>query len=359
MSGKRGQVAVALLAALVGVLIGAALVWGWLARHTPAGEANVVSCPTSAPPVSKQGQDAIIAAVARVGPAIVNINTLVRAGVGDAAGEGSGVIIDSAHGYVLTNAHVVRNTSRLVVQLTNGRSYNARVVGSDPLTEVAVVQIPGGKDLPPAATLGNSEALPIGAWVIAIGNPYGFQHSVTVGVLSAKDRSIRAPNQVMLQDLMQTDASINPGNSGGALVDLSGNVVGIPTAMIPEANGIGFAVPINVAKQVAERLIKTGAMPWLGISHKPLEPREVEVLAPPGGRGSIVEEVVSGGPADRAGILRGDVIIRVGDLAVKTPQDVGSAIRSHDAGDRLPITVWRDKHEVRLEVTLGAVPPNL
>ncbi len=275
-----------------------------------------------------------------------------------AKGQGSGVIIDSGRGYILTNAHVVKDTSRVVVQLSNGHSYDAHVVGSDPLTEVAVVQIPGGKDLPRAATLGDAEALPVGAWVIAIGNPYGFQHSVTVGVLSAKDRQVPAPNGINLQDLMQTDASINPGNSGGALVDLSGNVVGIPTAMVPQAHGIGFAVPINVAKQVAEHLIKSGAMPWLGIAHVSLSPRDVERLSPPNQRGSLVKAVKSGSPADRAGLQPDDVILRVGYRDIRNASDVGTAIRAYDVGAKVPIVVWRKGKAVRLEVTLGSVPAN-
>ena len=200
--------------------------------------------------------------------------------------------------------------------------------------------------------------LPVGAWVIAIGNPYGFQHSVTVGVLSAKDRQVPAPNGITLQDLMQTDASINPGNSGGALVDFSGNVIGIPTAMVPQAHGIGFAIPINVAKQVAERLIKSGAMPWLGIAHVSMTPRDVERFSPPGGHGSLIRAVKSGSPADRAGLQPEDVILRVGNRDIKDTSDVGSAIRSHDVGDKVPIVVWRNGKTVHLQVTLGAVPAN-
>ncbi len=368
MRQARGQVLLVILAALVGVLIGAALVWGWMGRHSlPMDQADLVSCPTTAPPVSKEGQDAITAAVKRVGPAVVNITTRFAPNPdaspfgfsGPTGGEGSGIVIDRARGYVLTNAHVVKNATRVTVQLPSGRSYEAHVVGADPLSEVAVVRIPGGKELPVQATLGDSQAMPIGAWVIAIGNPYGFQNSVTVGVLSAKNRQVDGPSGVHLQDLMQTDASINPGNSGGALVDLSGNVIGIPTAMIPQAQGIGFAVPIDVAKQVAERLIHTGSMPWLGIQHRALEPREVQALRVPGGRGSLVVAVVPDSPARRAGFRPGDVIIRVGNREVKDTSDVGRAVRSHDAGTRLPITVWRDGREVRLDVTLGAAPQNL
>ncbi len=364
MRRMRGTAAAVFVAALLGVLVGAALVVGWMRHTTGPSDVHLMTCPTSAPPVSRQGQDAIIQAVKRVGPAVVNVTTQVQSPGDDedlpfsAKGQGSGVIIDSARGYVLTNAHVVKNTSRVVVQLPNGHSYDAHVIGADPLTEVAVLQIPGGKNLPQAATLGDPDALPVGAWVIAIGNPYGFQHSVTVGVLSAKDRQVPAPNGINLQDLMQTDASINPGNSGGALVDLSGNVVGIPTAMVPQAHGIGFAVPIDVAKQVAERLIKSGAMPWLGIAHVSLAPRDVERLSPPEHRGSLVKAVRSDSPADRAGLRTDDVILRVGFRDIHTAGDVGTAIRSYDVGAKVPIVVWRNGKALRLEVTLGAVPAN-
>jgi serine protease Do len=370
MRSRRGHSGAALLAALVGVLVGAVLVWTWMERHpTPGPGVGITVAPPgeALPPVSQAGQDAITAAVAKVGPAVVNIDTKVgpeTRGFGflqepfPRAGQASGIIIDGRNGYVLTNAHVVKNAVEMEVTLANGRTFPAKLVGSDPLTEVAVVKIPGSSNLP-QATLGSAGDLPIGAWVIAIGNPFGFENSVTVGVLSAKGRAVGGPTGVALEDLMQTDASINPGNSGGALVDLNGKVVGIPTAVIPQAQGIGFAVPVDVARQVAERMIRGGKMPWMGISHRQLSPREAKALGVPEGKGSLIVEVIRGGPAARAGLQPGDVIVRVNGKRIATVNDVGKQVRSHDAGSRIAMTVWRSGREVKLEVTLGAVPTGL
>ncbi|UCC67500.1 MAG: trypsin-like peptidase domain-containing protein [Armatimonadota bacterium] len=322
--------------------------------------------------MSRESQDAVTAAIARVGPAVVNINTLYRPVVRDPMervlreiigspsdpfpkkGQGSGIIIDGKQGYVLTNAHVVAGASSVEVNLADGRRLEATVVGVDPFSEIAVLQVPGG-DLP-TATLGRAADLPIGSWVIAIGNPFGFENSVTVGVISAKDRTLTGPNRVTLHDLLQTDASINPGNSGGALVDLNGDVVGVPTAIIPYAQGMGFAVSVDVAKQVAERLIATGKTPWLGITHQTVTPGLAEEIGLPAPKGSLVVEVVRGGPAARAGILPGDVIVRVGDREIDTARSLGFAVRSHDAGAGVPVTIWRKGRERTVEVTLGAVP---
>jgi len=365
MRRTRGAAAAVLLAALVGVLIGAALVWVWLSKQQAPTARITVAHGEALPPVSRQGQDAITAAVAKVGPAVVNIDTkVVTHGVGfleepfPGRGQASGTIIDGKNGYVLTNAHVVKDATQIQVTLADGRTFPAKLVGSDPLTEVAVVRIEGGRNLP-QATLGSSADLPVGAWLIAIGNPFGFENSVTVGVLSARGRAVGPPRGVVLQDLMQTDASINPGNSGGALVDLNGNVVGIPTAMIPQAQGIGFAVPAEVAEQVAERLIKTGRMPWLGISHKELSPKEAASRGVPSGKGSLVMEVVPDGPADKAGIQAGDVILKVNEKRVNTAKDVGKEVRAHDAGSQITVTVWRKGREQKAEVVLGEVPQNL
>ncbi len=372
--GRGSAIAVA---ALLGLLAGAVLV---LVLRRPAPESQPPRDWQAAPPavstvVDKSSQDAIVAAVAQVGPAVVNINTLFRPPPEDPlerilrrsfgiprdpfprSGQGSGFVIDGERGYILTNAHVVKGARRVTVSLADGRQFDAEVVGIDPLTEVAVVRVPG-KDLP-EATLGTTEDLAIGSWVIAIGNPFGFENSVTVGVLSAKEREISGPNGIVLQDLLQTDASINLGNSGGALVDLNGRVVGMPTAVIPYAQGMGFAVSIDIAGQVAERLIESGRMPWLGIQHRPLLPEEARQLGLPEGKGSMVFGVVSGGPAAQAGLRRGDLIVGIGDQPVNKRWDLGNAIRSYDAGQVVEVTVIRSGREVTLRVKLGAVPPEL
>jgi len=373
----RGSALAVALAALLGVLVGAVLVLTFgrvLPAQTPAAPA---AAPRQAPAggVTAGSQDAITAAVNMVGPAVVNINTfflppaqdplerMLRRSLGiptepfPRAGQGSGIVIDGERGYILTNAHVVKGAQKVTVSLADGRQFDARVVGIDPLTEVAVVKVEGN-DLP-EATLGSSADLPIGSWVIAIGNPFGFENSVTVGVLSARDRQISGENTILLQDLLQTDASINPGNSGGALVDLDGRVIGMPTAVIPYAQGMGFAVSIDTAKEVAERLIETGAMPWLGIDHRSLLPQEAKQLGLPEGKGTMIFGVAPRGPADAADLRPGDLVINIAEKPTDTSSALGKAIRSHNAGDRVDVTIIRDGKEMTVGVTLGAVPSDL
>lgn len=377
---SSGSTSTSFLAAVLGVLIGAAVVLLWVPRSPSGNSSRLKTAPAVSesayePLISEQSQDAITAAVKKVGPAVVNISTifappqedrlqrLIREQFGlprepfPRAGQGSGIIIDKNNGYILTNAHVVKGAQRVRVTLADGRQLEAKVVGLDPLTEVAVLKV-AGENLP-EATLGSTEKFPIGAWVIAIGNPFGFENSVTVGVLSAKGREIAGPNNIILQDLLQTDASINPGNSGGALVDISGKVVGIPTAVIPYAQGIGFAVSIDVAKQVAQRLIETGEMPWLGIQHRVLLPEEAKEANLPVGKGTIVFSVIPGGPAQKAGIQPSDLILQVGEHKIDAEHQLGQVIRSYNAGENVEVIVLRQGKEQKLKVTLGAVPEQL
>ncbi len=373
----RGRTLLLVLAALLGIMVGAVLVLT-LQRTQPTAPPSTHEQPLRPLPlavVDTSSQDAIVAAVQKVGPAVVNISTvflppaedplerIIRRSLGiprepfPRGGQGSGFVIDGEKGYILTNAHVVKGADRVAVLLADGRQFDAEVVGADPLTEVAVVRV-RGEDLP-EATLGSTEDVPIGSWVIAIGNPFGYENSVTVGVVSAKEREIEGPNNIVLDDLLQTDASINPGNSGGALVDLNGRVVGMPTAVIPFAQGMGFAVSIDVAEQVAERLIETGTMPWLGVRHRPLIPEEARQAGLPEGKGSMIFGVVPRGPAARAGLQPRDLIIRIGDRAIERRGDLSKTIRSYGAGDRVEVTVIREGREVTLPVELGAAPVDL
>jgi serine protease Do len=357
------------------------MVYGVLARQAPqpgelaADSAAIQRAAGLAGEITQESQDAITAAVDKVGPAVVNINTffappaqdpwqqILRRQLGmpaqpfPRAGQGSGIIIDGKKGHVLTNAHVVRGAQKVVVSLPGGRQLDASLVGVDPLTEVAVVRV-AGNDLP-EAELGSAEALPIGSWVIAIGNPFGFHNTVTVGVLSAKGRQISGDTEIVLDDLLQTDASINPGNSGGALVDLTGRVIGIPTAVVPYAQGIGFAVPIDTARVVAERLIENGAMAWLGIQHRGLLPEEATRLDLPARRGTVVFGVVPNGPAAQAGLRPRDLIVSIDGQPIESSGDVGAVVRQHTPGDPIAVTVVRKGREMTLQVTLGAVPAEL
>jgi serine protease Do len=245
-------------------------------------------------------------------------------------GLGSGVIISSA-GYILTNNHVIEGADRVKVRLFDETEYVATVVGADKPTDLAVVKIKAKVGKLPTLPLGDSDKLRIGEWVLAVGNPYGLSHTVTTGIISAKGRKNTGINNY--ENFLQTDAAINPGNSGGALMNLSGELIGINTAIFSRSGGyqgIGFAIPINMAKKVTRDLIRDGVVTrgWLGVSIQPLDPDAAEALklkarddgqAP---RGALVGGVVPGSPAEMAGLKRGDVIVKVGDADIQDASDL-------------------------------------
>jgi len=375
MRRKRGSAFGSGLAAFLGLIVGAAIMLAVVKPSTGASPVVVASSPDArAVDVTTTSENAIVAAVRKVSPAVVNIDTLFKPtsqtqgsrimrqmGIPTKpfpeAGEGSGVVIDGKKGYILTNAHVVKNAQKVVVGTPDGKQYDATVIGIDPLTEVAVVRV--AADPLPQATLGSPRDMPIGSWVVAIGNPFGFESTVTVGVLSARGRQIETPGGLVLDELLQTDASINPGNSGGALVDLEGRVIGIPTAEIASAQGIGFAVDMDVAKQVADRLIATGHMPWLGVQERGLTPDEAKKVGLAEGAGNLVVAVVPKGPAAEAGVKAGDVIVKLGDRDITRQSTLRSAIRSYNVGQTADLTVIRSGKRMTIPVKLGAVPQTL
>lgn len=270
-------------------------------------------------------------------------------------GAGSGFIIRS-DGYILTNEHVVRDAQSLKVTLYGGKKYDGRVVGTDPETDLAVVKI-DEKNLP-AVEMGDSNNLEPGQWVVAIGNPYGFHDTVTAGIISALGRSLEDPNRS--GNLIQTDAAINPGNSGGPLVDLNGKVIGINEAIIANAQGIGFAIPINLAKSIAEELIKKGkverpATPWLGVGLVEINDRIAEYYGLPNQDGAIIQ-VFPNSPAAKAGLMDGDVIKEINRKKIKTPQDVVDFVRDRKVGEEIEILVFRDKEYKVFKVKLEAKP---
>jgi len=367
-----GRGAGVFLAGFLGALLGALVMW-FTVRQAPSGLPTAGRDARPLPPVSQGSQDAIAAAVAKVGPAVVNINTLIQPRVGPmerayrdamgmptepfpSPGQGSGIIIDGERGYVLTNAHMVEDVVSLQVSLADGRQFGARVVGVDPMSDIAVVQIPAG-DLP-SATLGSVSSVPIGSWVIAIGNPFGYENSVTVGVVSAKKREIPHPHGMVLRDLIQTDASINPGNSGGALVDLNGNVIGIPTAIIPQAQGMGFAISADVAKEVAKRLTEKGGAAWAGVMVRSPSVEEAQKAGLPELAGVVVEGVVPDSPAARAGLRTGDMIIGWDEQVVEDDRHLSDLVQSCRPGDQVTITLWRRGRKVSAQMTLNEVPPS-
>jgi len=270
-------------------------------------------------------------------------------------GLGSGMIMDP-EGYILTNNHVVQGSNEIRVMLSSGDHYPAKVVGTDPKTDLAVIKIEAKEPLP-SVTFGDSDQLKVGQWVVAIGQPQGLSNTVTQGIISAEHRTgITSPSNY--QDFLQTDAAINPGNSGGPLLTLGGKVIGVNAAIMSTSGGfegIGFAIPINMAKYIAKELIARGKIirGWLGVSIQDLTPEKAKSLGLESARGVMVMDVVKGSPAEKAGIEKGDVIL---DYRGKNVPDI-STLRNNVAetppGEKAQITVWRDNKEEKLIVTIG------
>lgn len=268
-------------------------------------------------------------------------------------GEGSGVIVDK-EGYVLTNNHVIEGADRVKVRLNDGREFTATVKGRDTRTDLAVLHIKA-KDLP-VATLGDSDKLEVGEWAIAIGNPFGLEHTVTVGVISAKGRSGLGTGTY--EDFIQTDASINPGNSGGPLINIDGEVIGINMMIIWPGQGIGFAIPINMAKQILSDLIKEGKVvrPWLGIRVQDLTADMAEQFQVKDREGVLVSQVEPGTGAEKAGLTSGDIIKTVDDKAVRNASELIKEIQKRKVGQKVRLGLIRDGKEMTLEVNLTAMP---
>jgi serine protease Do len=266
---------------------------------------------------------------------------------------GSGFII-SSDGYILTNNHVIEGADKIVVKLSDKGRYDAEVVGRDPNTDIALLKI-DPDHLLPVAKLGDSDSLRVGEWVIAIGNPFGFEHTVTMGIVSAKGRVIGAGPY---DDFIQTDAAINPGNSGGPLFNLHGEVVGINTAIVAAGQGIGFAIPINMAKEILPQLKEKGRVVrgWLGIQIQPWEPGLAEKFGLKEERGVLVGKVIEGDPADRAGMKNGDIILEINGQEVKDTKDLLNKVARLKPGQRVEVVVLRDGKRKTLYVTLGERP---
>ncbi len=265
-------------------------------------------------------------------------------------GAGSGVII-GREGYILTNNHVVEGAKEVTVTLAEKLEYRARIVGRDPKTDLAVLKIDAKEPLT-VATLGDSDQLEIGSWVLAIGNPFGLSNTVTTGIVSAKGRIIGAGPY---DNFIQTDASINPGNSGGPLFNVNGEVVGINTAIIPFGRGIGFAIPINMAKALIPQLVATGEVTrgYLGVSIQSITAELAKALNLKERKGALVGDVVLKSPAEKAGIRRGDVIVTFNNKAVTDSRDFASMVAETPVGQEVRVTVLRDGVEQQLSVEVG------
>jgi S1-C subfamily serine protease len=343
-----------------------------------------------AAPAAAEGPHSFVADAARaVAPAVVRIDTerdvartafdpalldpFLRDLFGDPSGtlrergQGSGVVIDAGRGLVLTNAHVVDSVDAVAVTLADGRELDGVVVGSDPVTDLAVVKIKAPRDLQ-AAPLGDSEALEVGDWAIALGSPYGLERTVTLGIVSSLHRDINSLGFADKRlDLIQTDAAINPGNSGGPLINASGQVIGINTLVRsgPGA-GLGFAIPINLAKGVATQLSDGGKVvhPYLGLQLVPLTVRQARennrdpnaLLQLPEHDGALVQRVLDDSPAQKAGLRRGDLVVGAADQPVKGPSELLQQVEHSAVGEPLALSVIRGQKELSLTIRPAALP---
>jgi serine protease Do len=334
-------------------------------------------------PAVSQGLPDFATLAKRVGPSVVNVSTTqVRKAAADVPspfdgddpmsqfwqrffggriprgsqrqmGLGSGFIIDR-NGTILTNYHVVDGAQKISVTLSDGKSYDAKVLGKDQKTDIAVIKIDAGQDLP-AVTLGDSDRLDVGEWVMAIGNPFGLDHTVTSGIVSAKGRQIGAGPY---DNFIQTDASINPGNSGGPLINLRGEVVGITTAIYSQSGGnigIGFAIPTNSIKEVLPQLKDKGRVVrgYLGTTVQKITPEIADSLGVKQQRGALVADVVRGSPAERAGIKTGDIITEFNSKEVKDSTELPGLVARVAPGTGTSIKVLRDGKEMTLAITVG------
>jgi len=350
----------------------------WLGRPVSGPqvvELRQAASSSSAPARAASYSDAVRKAV----PAVVNIFTskeiktprhpflddpLFRHFFGDrleeepqrAASLGSGVIV-SPKGYILTNHHVVEAADEIEVALIDGKKLKARAVGSDPETDIAVLQVEGG--VVPAITFGDADALRVGDVVLAIGNPFGVGQTVTMGIVSALGRNQLGINT--FENFIQTDAAINPGNSGGALIDTAGNLVGINTAIYSRSGGslgIGFAIPASSARQVMEQIIQTGGVTrgWIGVEAREITPEMGESFRLGTTAGVLIEGVLRGGPAERAGLKPGDVLIAIEGKPVKDPNSMLNLVAALVPGKPASVRLRRDNKDVDLQVAVGKRP---
>ncbi|MCR4430763.1 MAG: trypsin-like peptidase domain-containing protein [Tepidanaerobacteraceae bacterium] len=382
-----------LIAVLLGLALGAALVVGGISAYNmiyPSNSAKAgiqgtalvnTSAPETALPTS------IPDIVDNVSNAVVYIETTVESNAasnpflndpffrqffGDdfglqpksrvSKGVGSGFIIN-ADGYILTNEHVIDNAKEVNVTVKGFENpFKATVVGKDFDLDLAVLKINSSKKLP-YLNLGNSDSMRVGEWVIAIGNPYRLDHTVTVGVISAKGRPVTISDESSGKDrvyknLIQTDAAINPGNSGGPLISLNGDVIGINTAINAQAQGIGFAIPINTAKEVLNDLIKNGSItrPYIGVGLQDLTKDLVDYFKLKDQNGAIITYVYPDSPAEKAGLQQGDVIIKINETTIKNSNDVVETVSKAKVNDKMVLVVYRNGQTLYISLVVGKKP---
>jgi serine protease Do len=263
---------------------------------------------------------------------------------------GSGFIID-AEGDIVTNNHVIEDANEIKVRLHDEREFDAKVIGRDPKTDLALIRIEGAKEIQPLK-LGNSDKLEVGSWVLAVGSPFGLEQTVTAGIVSAKGRFIGAGPY---DDFIQTDASINPGNSGGPLLNMNGEVVGINTAIVAQGQGIGFAIPVNLAQSIIAQLKESGSVTrgWMGVGIQDLTPELAEYYGLKNQKGVLVTQVFPGDPADKAGIKLRDIITAVDGKAVTTGRELSAAVAALPVGKEAEVRLVREGRELTVKVQIA------
>ena len=372
---KHGKlVSLIVLGLIVCATVGFGAAWLAVSLHPGSSSSNVVQemIDSEGKTVVTADEGLITSVASKVSPSVVSIVTTSGSQRSffsmQMQGAGTGVII-SQDGYIMTNNHVVEGASNIAVILSDGTEYeNVEVVGSDPLNDIAFIRIDGVSDLVPA-TLGDSSDVRIGQQVVAIGNALGqFQTTVTSGIISATGRPLMASSadgrsSESLTDLIQTDAAINSGNSGGPLVDMSGRVIGINTAVAADANGIGFAIPINATRGLIEGLLETGKVEraYIGVSYIDITPQIAASEDLGVQRGAYVSAqsgspIISGSPADKAGIQAEDIITKINNEAVGERSSMLSILGQYLPGKTVSLTVLRDGREIKIDVTLEAYP---
>ncbi|MCD4785038.1 MAG: trypsin-like peptidase domain-containing protein [Candidatus Eremiobacteraeota bacterium] len=394
----KKQLPVIILLVLIGALLGSFFTYTWYINKSNTVEAGpAIARSTVKGPVilgnDFMTRDTVVKAVKKIGPSVVFITTKARGkrqksgrmnspflnksqgrsffgpyeqyygSPKEKRGSGSGIII-SSDGLILTNQHVIDHAKNITVKVdTSGngdekqiREYEAKVVGEDKLTDVAIIKIEG--DNLPAAELGDSDKARVGEWVVAVGNPLGYEHTVTIGVLSAKGRNLPTMFDREYPNLLQTDAAINPGNSGGPLANLDGKVIGMNTIVSASGQGIGFSIPINKIKKIKDQLINKGKVvrAFIGIQMLSMDDAKAEFLRMPKTEGVLVWKVFDETPASDAGLKKGDVIVEVEVEKINTPEEFQKKVRSAEIGTEIILKIWRDKSYKSITIKVGEMP---